>query len=189
MDFKDLLGKKLQEEQAVSAAAKDRAERAASNHAVLVAELEPKLRSLVLDVFAALQSSGLQPVDVMENDAVTGVLAYGLGSVRFNRWGNNPEAEVAIDSEGRMALRHSVSADKERPHTVRRCAPLKDGHSKLLQLACRDDEPRGVTRVHLDRAGELMFTDQYIASDDWKYRRMPLAEYLAGLAAKAITGA
>jgi hypothetical protein len=189
MSFRDMFEQKLQSHQEGSAAGRQQAEKAASDHAAVVAELEPKLKSLVLEVFDALQSAGYLPVEVSRNGATTGVLAYGLGAVQTNRWGNNPEVEVAIDSEGRMALRHAVTADRERPHTVRGCTPLDEGYAELLKLACRDDEPYGEKRVHLNVAGDLTFTDRYIASDDWQHKRMPLAEYLAELAAKAVAGA
>jgi hypothetical protein len=182
----DLFGQKLDAERAASAQKAANAKGAVDAHTALVAELEPKLGSLVLEVFDALRSYGVQPVTVSQNDAGGDVQAYALGRVNFNRWGLDPWCEVAIDSKGKMALRHPVTADKERPHTVRTCSPLDQGYDKLLELASRGDEPYGETRVHLSRSGRLMFTERYIAADDWHHRRTSLAEHLAGLAAKAV---
>lgn len=189
MDFKDLFGQKLQAQSAAADAADAAAVEAADAHAALVRELEPKLRSLVLEVFDALRSSGVPPVPVPSAGAGSPLQGYGLGTIHFNRWGENPYCDIAVDSVGRIALRHPVKADKERPHRVRACTPLAEGYSQLLGLACRDDEPRNATRVHLSRtSGELMFTDQYIAGDDYHYRRTSLAEHLAELAAKTVAG-
>ncbi|WP_422758979.1 hypothetical protein [Paenarthrobacter sp. C1] len=187
MDFKDLFGQKLQAQSAAEAAANAAAAEAADAHAAIVRELEPKLRALVLEVFDALRSSGVPPVP--SGGAGSSSQAYALGTIHFNRWGDDPYCDIAIDSAGKIALRHPVKADKERPHTVRSCSPLAEGYSQLLGLACRDDEPRNATRVHLSQTtGELMFTNQYIAGDDYHYRRTSLAEHLAELAAKTVAG-
>lgn len=190
MTFKDLFQQKLQAEQEASAAARLEADRALSAHDGLVVELEPKLRALVLEVFAALGSAGATPIDVAGGGTGTRVKAYALGRLDSSRRRGPLEAAVAIDSEGQMALRHEVRADDRRPAgpvSVLGCGALDKGFAQLLKEACRGDEPRR-TCVHLNTAGQLMLTEQYIASDDYQYRRTPLAEYLGELAVKAVAG-
>lgn len=187
MDFSDLFGKKPEAQQRVAATAEDEAGKARDEHARLAEELRPKLQALVQELFAALESAGLEPAEVL---GVQGVKAFGLGRVDSRRRRGGPvQADVVIDSVGNIALLHAVQVRDYRPNgpiKVLSCHPLSS--DEVLRKACRGDEPTGETRIHLNSRGEIMFTERYIAGDDFHHRRTPLAEYLADLGVRAVTG-
>lgn len=189
MGFRDSFQKKLQAEQATVAAARVESDRVMTEHEALVAELDPKLRALVLEVFAAMVSAGVPPIDVLKDirdQNKTGVKAYVLGRVDSGYRG--AYAPVAIDSEGRMAYKHPLIGTGTPVTSIYGCLPLNDGYERVLASASRGDEPMGAC-IHVSTSGDLIRSDRDPDSDwdkETKYRRTPLAEYLAQLAAETV---
>jgi hypothetical protein len=191
MGFKDLFRQKLQIEQEAVAATRVVEQRALSEHEQLVAELEPKLRALVLEVFAEMAAAGVQAVDVSKDGfgrEKTGAKAYALGRVDFGWRGTY--ARAAIDSEGRLAFKQSMQS-RETPagRSVTGSWTLNDRYDLLLSTVARGDEPYR-DGIQLTSTGELLFSQSYWGVDETKqYRGTPLPEYLAQLAAETVAKA
>lgn len=175
---------KLQVQQEVVAAVRVEEQRTLTEHEQLVAALEPKLKALVLEVFAELAAAGVQPVDVFTDTRGwdrTGVLAYALG--RLDSGYRGAYGQVVIDSEGRMAYKHILIGTGTPVTSIHGTVPLDDAYSRVL-ASVHDGEVQK-NGLHLNDTGEIIMTIQYTDWDDsTEYRQLALTEFLAQLAAE-----
>lgn len=184
--------RKLAEQQDVAHEAATRREAAAVQRTGVQAELEPKLRAIVLEAYEAMRQVKWPAAQVLTegfSHDPTGVTAYAFG--RFGRGlTRSVNAEVVIDSDGKIAFNHSVTAVGEgSDKTVVSCYPLYAPYERLLASVQRTDEPEG-RALTLNSAGQVIYSrstgmDRY---DHLIYASEPLAEYLATRAAHTVAG-
>lgn len=190
--FKDIFSRKLQDQEKVARASAARKETAAVVRSGIQAEIEPKLRAIVLETFETMREMKWPVAQVVpgRDQAPTGVTAYAFSPFDSSRSAGNLIAQVVIDSDGKIALHHHVQAVGGRgDQTVVRCYPLDRGYEELLRSATRTDTPEG-TGITLNREGGLMFTEatHRDLNDDTVYKTVALTEYLATRAAHTIAG-
>jgi hypothetical protein len=187
MGFKDIFTRKVQEQNAATAAIKEQHRREEVVRQGVQAEVEPKLRALVGEVFEAMASAKWPSIPV--GGAPEGeVRAYALGSFRTgfsgSTWGN---ADAVVDSQGRLAFLHGVKILGQWPdQTAVSTGPLDEPYERLLATVERTDEP-GRPTLTITTADTLMYcTSSYDARDQPVYTYLPLEEYLANLAAMTL---
>lgn len=189
MGFRDIFKQKLHVERVEQAEIKAKEDVQKHEASSSAAQLDPKLRALVLEVFAAMEAEGVVPVDVTDDvhgHNKTGVKAYALGRLLRGRWGGSPKMPVVIDSEGQIAYDHYVTALGDPPVSIISCATLDEGYERVLAAAHNGSDPTR-TGLHLDAGGVIIRTTQHTDYDNSPtYRSAPLAEYLAELAAHTV---
>lgn len=190
MGFRDLFQKKLQQEQshAVEKAAELQSRQV--ERTGLLAEVEPKLKTLTLEVFDSMRDAGWPPITVTVNSptSATDLRAYAFTPFQALRSGSPVVKAMVIDSAGQLAFSHDVRVTGEWPDKKPvSCDLLDKDYEYLLSRTVRSNEPRDHC-LHLTDTGELWLSESYVEADDLKYRTRPLVDYLAERAARTIAG-
>jgi hypothetical protein len=185
MGFKDIFKGKLQERQEAVRTQVEQQRSETILRSGIQAEVEPKLRALVGEVYETMREAGWSTVPVPD-----GTRAYVLGSMRElfpnSRAGN---ADVVIDSEGRIAFKHNIDVQGEWNERIALASTsLRDAHEKILARVQRTDEPSVLHTVSINSAGVLMYCEctSYDSFDCPNFTYLPLDQYLANLAARTI---
>lgn len=187
MGFKDIFTRKVQEQDAAAAGTQEQQRQEALVRQGVQAEVEPKLRALVGEVFEAMASAKWPSIPV-EGASDVAITAYALGSFHTgfsgSTWAN---ADAVVDSQGRLAFLHRVEILGQWPdQTAVSTGPLDEPYERLLGAVERTDEP-GRPTLTITTADTLMYCrSSYDARDQPVYTYLPLEEYLANLAAMTL---
>lgn len=190
--LRDLFKKKLEEQRQIVTDTAELQTKAIDMRTGVPAEFEPKLRSIVLETFEALHEMNWPKAQVIvggRNGTPNGVTAYALS--RFGSYlTNNIDAEVVIDSNGKIAFHHLVRTADGRPdQAVVSCIPLDDAYESLLRGVVRTDNPQGET-LSMNSTGDIILCQitGMDRADRPTYDCRPLSEYLATRAAHTVAG-
>lgn len=190
MGFRDVFRKRLQEEQVHATEIAAELQHRQMERTGLLAEVEPKLRALTMEVFDTMREAGWPAITVTVNSptSATDLTAYAFAPLEPIRSITSVVRALVIDSTGKLALSHSVRVTGEWPDKKPvSCDRLDQGYEYLLSRAVRSNAPRDHC-LHLTAAGELWLSESYTQSDDLKYRTQPLVDFLADRAARTIAG-
>lgn len=185
MGFRDIFTRKVIEQQEANAVSAEEKRQAAIVRQGVQAEVEPKIKELVAEVFESMRAAGWPSVP-----AQNGVRAHVYGGLRENHPGSRSgNADVVIDSEGRIAFKHAVEVQGEwHERTATASASLAEAYEKILASVKRTDEPDVLHSISINSAGVLMYCEctSYDYFDRPQFKYMPLEQYLAEAATRTV---